>query len=256
MDFVALLTACALAVDPSGLHSGPDPRAMHAVISRQFGGAPLSFSAPGQDWPRVFPTVQDAIREARATVGGGIRVGLTGLVMDGRSATAAMFAPRSNITVAARQIAQLAERCTILSRFKADPIYYGIAAYRGSWERPDAVFADAVKATVLKGDAQNFDMPKDAYFDTNDAAGDALRPDPHAAPTALGAPSDDHDRTWSSALFSVKLPQAEPSSTEVPKRGPSAVDMRSTGYVHGSSTTPNPPGDGLFAERSSERGPR
>jgi hypothetical protein len=117
-----------------------------------------------------------------------------------------MFAPRSNITVAARQIAQLAERCTILSRFKADPIHCGIAAYHGPREPPDAVFADAVKESVLKPDAQYFDMPKDAYFGTNDAAVDALRSDPHAAPTALGAPSDDDDRAWSSALVRVKLP--------------------------------------------------
>ena len=52
---------------------------------------------------------------------------------------------------------------TILSRFKADPIYGGIAAYHGPCERPDAVFADAVKASVLKGVAQTFDMAKDAY---------------------------------------------------------------------------------------------
>ena len=86
------------------------------------------------------------VPEARpASVGGRIRVGLTGLPADGQSATAAMFAPCPNITVAARQIAQFAERCKTLSRFKADPIHCAIAAYHGSWERPDTVFADAVK---------------------------------------------------------------------------------------------------------------
>jgi len=250
MDLVTLLTACALAVDPNGLPSGPGSRVMHALISQQSPGAPWSFSAPGHDWPRVFPTAQDAIREAPATVGGRIHLGLTGLRADGRSATAAMFAPCPNITVAARQTAQLAERRTIVSRFKADPIYCGIAAYHGSWERPDAVFADAVKATVVKGDAQNFDMSEDAYFDTSDAAGDALKPDPHAAPIALGAPFDDHDRAWSSALFPLKLPQTEPSSTDVPNRGPSAVEMRSPGRAAAVPTPTTPPADSLFVPSS------
>ena len=106
----------------------------------------------------MFPTVQDAIREAQATGGGPIHVALTGRAVDRRSATAAMFAPCRNIIVAARHIAQLAERCTILSRFKADPIYRGIAAYHGPWERPDAVFADAVKTSVLKGVAQTLSL--------------------------------------------------------------------------------------------------
>jgi hypothetical protein len=35
-------------------------------------------------------------------------------------------------------------------QIKADPIYCAIAAYRGWWERPDIMFADAAKATVVK----------------------------------------------------------------------------------------------------------
>src|SRR5579864_2652250 len=105
-------------------------------------GEPWSFSAPGQGWARVFPTVEDAIHEARASVGGRIRIGIAGLPADGRSATAAMFAPCRNITVAVRQIAQLAERCKTFSRLKVDPIYCAIAAYHGSWDQPDLAFAD------------------------------------------------------------------------------------------------------------------
>ena len=85
-----------------------------------------------------------------------------------------MFAPCMNITFAARQIAQLIERCTAIPHFKADPFYCAIAVYRGSWERPDTIFADAVKATVVKGDAPNFDMPQDGDFDANDVASDDL----------------------------------------------------------------------------------
>jgi hypothetical protein len=252
MDLVTLITACALTVDSNGPPSGPDPRVMHALIWQQSGGEPWSFSAPGQSRARVFPTIRDAIREARASVGGRIRVGLTGLPADGPAATAAMFALCPNIAFAASQIAQLAERCKTLSRFKADPIYCAIAVYHGSWERPDAVFADAVKATVVKGDAQNFDLPEDAYFQSNDAAGNTLTPASRAALTPPAARSDDHDSVWSSALFPLKQPRAEPASTDPPNHGRSAVEMRSLGGSAAVPTTTRPPADSLFV-RSSTR---
>jgi hypothetical protein len=237
MDLVTLITACALTVDP---------KVMHALIWQQSGGEPWSFSAPGQGWARVFPTLEDAIREARASAGGRIRIGLSGLPADGQPASAAMFAPCLNNTVAASQIAQYAKRCNALSRFEADPIHCAIAAYRGSWERPDAAFADAVKATVAKGDAQNFEMANDGYFDSNDVAGDALTPAPHAALTSHSARPDDHDSIWSSALFPMKQPRAQPASTDVPNHGRSAVEMRSLGGSAAVSTTTTPPADSLF----------
>jgi hypothetical protein len=161
MDLVTLIAACALSVEP---------KAMHALIWEQSGGEPWSFSVPDESLPRVLPTIQDAIRKARATRpnGGRIRVGLTGLSADPRSVTAVLFAPCPNITLAARQITRLAERCKTTS--KPDPIYCAIAAYRGSWDRPDTRFAGAVRATVEKGNAPNFDMRKDAYFDAGDIA--------------------------------------------------------------------------------------
>jgi hypothetical protein len=142
MDLVTLIAACALSVAP---------KVMHAFIWEQSGGEPWSFSVPGESGPRVLPTIQDAIREARAAHpdGGRIRVGLTGLSTDPRSVTAVLFAPCPNITLAARQLAQLVERCKTTSN--PDPIYCAIAAYRGSWDRPDSRFADAVRATVEKG---------------------------------------------------------------------------------------------------------
>jgi hypothetical protein len=99
MDLLTLVTACALTVDP---------KVMHALIWEQSGGEPWSFSVQGQGWPRVFPTLQDAIREAQTSFpsGGRVRVGLTGLSSDARSTTPAMFVPCMNITFAARQIAQ------------------------------------------------------------------------------------------------------------------------------------------------------
>jgi hypothetical protein len=86
MDLVTLIAACALSVEP---------KVMHALIWEQSWGEPWSFSVPGESLPRVFPTTEDAIREARAARPDGdrIRVGLTGLSTTARSATAAMFAP-------------------------------------------------------------------------------------------------------------------------------------------------------------------
>jgi hypothetical protein len=226
MDLVTLVTACALTVDP---------KVMHALIWQQSGGEPWSFSASGQGWARVFPTLEHAIREARASAGGRIRIGLTGLPTDGPAATAAMFAPCPNIAFAASQITQLAERCKTRSRFTADPIY-----------RPDAMFADAVKATIVKGDALNFDLPKDVHFDSNDVAGDALTSAPRPVLTSPGARLDDDDSVSSSALFPLKQPRAEPASTDVPNQGRSAVEMRSLGRSAAVPTTTTPPVDSLF----------
>jgi hypothetical protein len=244
MDLVTLVTACALNV-------------MHALIWQQSGGEPWSFSVSAESQPRVFPTLQDAIREARAARpdGGRIRVGLTGLSTGARSMTAAMFAPCPNITFAARQIAQLGERCKTLPRFKADPIYCAIAAYRGSWERPDITFAEAVKATVMKGDAPNFDMPKDAYFDSSETASEPLAPGPNAALTAPAVTSDDRERGWASALFPAKPPKAESTSADVPNHDRPAEEPRSPGPGSASPTTTAPPADRLVVPRSSERRP-
>ena len=152
MDLTTLVTACALAVDP---------KIMHALIWHQSGGEPWSFAVPGERQPQVYRTVRDAVRAARDTQSGDttIRVGLTGLPADLPSATAVMFAPCSNIAIAARHIAQLAERCRASPRFKGDPIYCAIAVYHGSWDRPDNAFADAVMTSVAKNDAPDFEMP-------------------------------------------------------------------------------------------------
>jgi hypothetical protein len=43
------------------------------------------------------------------------------------------------------------------TRSKGDPNHGAIAAYHGSWERPDNGFADTVLATAA-GDAPDFEM--------------------------------------------------------------------------------------------------
>src|SRR4029453_13250833 len=100
MDLVTLITACALNVEP---------KLMHALIWKQSGGEPWSFSVPGESLPRVLPTLKDAVREALATraEGNRIRVGLTGLSTNPHSVTGVMFAPCPNVTLAARQVAHL-----------------------------------------------------------------------------------------------------------------------------------------------------
>jgi hypothetical protein len=40
-----------------------------------------------------------------------------------------------------------------------------VAAYHGSWERPDNGFADMVLATATKGDAPDFEMPAGTGID-------------------------------------------------------------------------------------------
>jgi hypothetical protein len=55
-----------------------------------------------------------------------------------------MLKPCLNISTAARRIAQLSDRCKVTPRFTVNSTHRAIAAYRGSWERPDNKFADAV----------------------------------------------------------------------------------------------------------------
>jgi hypothetical protein len=143
MDLTTLITACALTVDP---------KLMHALIWRQSGGEPWMFSVSGERQPQVLRSMEEAIGAARSTRPGeiAIRVGLTGLPGTPRSVTATMFTPCSNIASAARQIAQFFELCRASSRSKGDPIHCAVAAFHGSWERPDNGFADVVQATSPK----------------------------------------------------------------------------------------------------------
>jgi hypothetical protein len=151
MDLVTLKAACALNIEP---------KQMHALIWKQSGGEPWSFSLPGESTTRVLPMLQEAVREARGTHPGfdRIRIGLTGLSTNPRSVTAVMFAPCLNVTISARQLTELISRCNATSN--PEPTYCAIAAYRGSWDRPDVGFADAVRAILEEGNAPNVDLPK------------------------------------------------------------------------------------------------
>jgi hypothetical protein len=246
MDLVTLVTACALTIDP---------KIMHALIWHQSGGEPWSFTVPGKRQPQVYQTMREAIRAVRAVDRDDvpIRVGLTGLSADPQSATAAMFAPCPNITIAAREIAQLGERCTTTPRFKSDPIYCGIAAYHGAWDRPDNAFADAVRTSAAKNDAPDFEMPKDAGFDFADVRS-AAQPAVHDTATASPRAPNDRQRGWSSALFPAKQ-QLDRPSPDGPATGPSADDLQDADARSAPSPTSRLRADGLFVPRSTQRRP-
>ncbi len=245
MDLVTLITACALNVEP---------KLMHALIWKQSGGEPWSFSVPGESLPRVLPTRQDAVREAQATrpEGDRIRVGLTGLSTYPRSVTAVTFAPCPNVAIAARQLTQLVERCNTTS--KPDPTYCAIAAYRGSWDRPDIGFADAVRATVEEGNAPSVELPKDAYFDASDIASEIPTRKPHAAPSTPGSQSDDRTRGWLSALFPTKPTKSNGTFAAEQRADRAAEEPRLLSPAPAKPEMSEAPIDRQFVARSSERG--
>ena len=156
---------------------------MHALVWHQSGGEPWSFTVPGERGPRVYRKLREAVREATPAR----------RRPDPRRAhrprdrcvrvTETTFLPCPNIAAAARQITQLAKRCETNPRPDVDPTFCAVAAYRGSWKRPDTAFADAVRTSVAKNDAPNFDMPKETGIEVRDALLDAPRCSDGAPPS-------------------------------------------------------------------------
>ena len=248
MDLVTLVAACALTVDT---------KLMHALIWHQSGGEPWSFSVAGERQPQVYRSAREAVREAQMAVPQGvpIRIGLTGLAAESTSATGAMFTPCLNISMAARQITQLVDRCKTVSSFKADPIHCAIATYRGSWDRPDNKFADAVATSAANGDAPNFDMTDDTDVGTGEFVPEARGTRQQASTLSPRAP-DDQQRGWSSALFP---PRSKPSGGVSTGRRSSSPDADRLQESSELSTHPGAQGmreDGLFVPRLPERRPQ
>jgi hypothetical protein len=226
MDLVTLVTACALTVDP---------KLMHALVWHHSGGEPWAISMPGEANPRVYRNMRDAIRETRElSVDNIVRVGLAGVSVSPSRVSASVLLPCRNVAMAASQLTKLATRCKAHPRFETDPNLCAVAAYRGSWDRPDIKFATDVAATAAKGDAPNFDMPRGTSTEIFDTADDA--------PSDAGTPIvditttfADQARSWSSALFPMKSkpppeqsertatsapPVAEPPSSSSPATSP------------------------------------
>jgi hypothetical protein len=111
----------------------------------------------------------------------------------------AIFLPCRNVAIAAQRIAKLSDRCKAHPRLKGDPTFCAVATYRGSWERPDVKFAEAVTATAARGDAPNFDMPKDTSIEFLDIGSDTTPP-PDEPTSGPDTASNEQQRGWSSAL--------------------------------------------------------
>jgi hypothetical protein len=244
VDLITLVAACALTADP---------KLMHALIWHQSGGEPWSFSVPGKRQPFVYHSAQDAVVEAHRSAPAGIpiRIGLTGLAVDAGSATLAMFMPCPNISMAARQITRLSERCKASASFTGDSIHCAIATYRGSWDRPDNKFADAVLASVAKGDAPNFDMS-----DEVESRADAVAAVPsiagHRVSTAGSTGLDDQEQAWSSALFPARSKQVSDTSSN----SPAADRLQESRTLSAHPMAAPSHDDGLFVRRVPERRPQ
>jgi hypothetical protein len=183
-----------------------------------------------------------------------IRVGLAGVPGTPRAVTATTFTPCWNIASAARQIAQFAELCRTSNRSKGDPIHCAIAAYHGSWERPDYGFADAVQTIVAKGDAPDFEMPAGTGIDAADT-GSSLHSAPRDAPPAPPPPPtpDDDERARESPLFPVISPLSDRSPSDHPASdGPAASEQKSDALTVQLTAT-QLHADGLFVLRSAQR---
>jgi hypothetical protein len=245
MDLASLITACALTVDP---------KIMHALIWRQSGGEPWVFSVSGERQPQVLQSMGEASVPhviSRTMPPSGSAWPAPGTP---RSVTTTMFTPCSNIASAARQIAQFAELCRTSSRAKGDPVYCAIAAYRGSWERPDNGFAEVVRATVAKDDAPDFEMPDGTEIDTSDS-GSARQSAAHEttpAPPPSTTPDDD-ERARQSPLFPVKSRPSEQSPSDHPVGGGPAGGEQKTDALTVGLTATQPLVDGLFVPRSARR---
>ena len=85
------------------------------------------------------------------------------------------FCRAATLPLQLQQIAKLVDRCKTHPRLNSDPMFCAVAVYRGSWERPDTEFAQAVQASVAKGDAPNFDMSDDTELNSPDIASEASR---------------------------------------------------------------------------------
>jgi len=140
------------------------------------------------------------------------------------------------------------------ARFKGDPMYCGIAVYRGSWEHPDSAFADAVRISVAKNDAPDFEMPPQTGIGGADV-GSPLEPLFHDIVAAPPPASDDRERGWSSSLFPAKSRPFDTSSSDDSAAGRPAVDARKSDVLSAPPTPTPPPADGLFVPRSTRRSP-
>lgn len=241
MDLVTLVTACALAVDP---------KLMHALVWHQSGGEPWAIAVQGESNPRVYPSMAVAIRETRSDPSGGmVRVGLAGALVEASKVSASVLSPCRNVAMAAAQIQKHIARCEAHPRLKVDPIVCAVAVYRGSWDRPDIKFATAVAATVAKGDAPDFDMPRGTSTESFDTAGGAAS-DVEIPVVDLTAAFAEPANAWSSGLFPPKLSAATRESGSSKTASSPAAEPSSSRQSFGTPSARNPNARDLFVRRT------
>ena len=132
-----------------------------------------------------------------------------------------------------------------------DPIYCAIAAYRGSWERPDNGFADAVRTSAANNDAPDFEIPGRTDVNAGEVRS-ARRPAFHDTAMALPAPPDDHERARLSALFPVKSRPSERSRIDDATSDRPAVEEQKSDIQTARPSPSQRPADGLFVPRSAQ----
>lgn len=247
MDLVTLVTACALTVDP---------RLMHALVWHQSGGEPWTVSVPGEPNPRVYPNMNDAITETRSgSTRGAVRVGFAGVLVPPTRISASILLPCRNIAMAADQIGKHTRHCKTHPRLKADPTFCAVAVYRGSWGQPDVKFATDVAATVTKGDAPNFDMPRGTSTEIFDIADDTPS-GTDARVVDITATVADQARGWLSALFPTKSKPAEEKSGRTTTEAPQAAEPPLLGSPAPFPFKSNPQDRELFVRRIGIERPR
>jgi hypothetical protein len=242
MDLITLVTACSLAFDP---------KVMHALVWQHSGAEAWSVLVNGEASPRVYANVWQAVDEMRGKPPSGatVRVGLAGLPVDAAQIRSALFLPCRNIATAAEQLAKLIDRCKIRPRLNADPTFCAVAVYRGSWERPDTEFADAVQASVAKGDAPNFDMSDDTDFNSLDVATE-LPPRQNLISHEPAIALDERERGWSSGLFPAKPKQSDSTSTDTQSDNSPSHDQHPSVQSEQHPSASNPLTSRLFLPRS------
>jgi type IV secretion system protein VirB1 len=247
MDLLTLVTACSLAVDP---------KLMHAVVWHQSRGEPWAASMQNGALPRVYASMHEAIREVRSNVAASdtIRIGLAGVAVARSDIAPAVLLPCRNIAMAATQLAKLTERCKAHPRLKNDPTFCAVAVYRGSRDKPDVDFADAVEISFVRGNAPNFDISNDTGIEFLDIASDTPAPPANSASPESARVLEERKRGWSSALFPIRSQQSTGDSIDNGSSN-AAAGMAPSTRVSTDSASPDNASGGLFVRRSSDRRP-
>jgi hypothetical protein len=153
-----------------------------------------------------------------------IQVGPTGLPGTPRSVTATMFTPCSNISSAARHVAQFVELCSASTRSKGDPNHCAIAAWHGSWERPDNGFADRVLVLAAKGEHLMRRCRAGTGIDDAEVSSSRHPTSRNTTPATAPSPTPhDDQRARRSPLFAVMAKPSDGAPIECPASDRTAV---------------------------------